>query len=251
MLDHRLGALLPAAAAQVVVALALLSGCSGPGPAVDSATPGGAGVGAPGPSPEVSQPIDERVTIASALWPELYGRSLRDMVSAYDVIVLGRVVSAEDISDLLPALAPEAPHDDEPPPPDHPKAQLTPVSEQPSGIPVMTRYSVEVAKAIKGAGLKAGHSIPVAQSGGVRDRVAYEVEGSPVIEVGKTYLLFLNRDDQLGWYEGAPFGRFVVDAAGRLQPASADWLSLPAVAELSGVSSESAVARVTAALAAR
>ncbi|MDO8613789.1 MAG: hypothetical protein Q7R32_13360 [Dehalococcoidia bacterium] len=203
-------------------------------------------------SPEAAaQGITRRVTIASALWPELYGRSLKDMASAYDVIVIGRVVSAEDISDILPTLVPEAPDDGEPPPPDHPKAQLTPISGQSDGVPVMTRYSVEVAKAIKGVGVKAGDSIPVAQSGGVKDRVAYEVEGSPVIEVGKTYLFFLDRDDQLGWYEGAPFGRFVLDAAGRIQPVDAEWSTLPAVAALTGIPSDKAAAEIAAALAPR
>jgi len=195
--------------------------------------------------------ITRRVTIASAVWPELYGRSLKQMASAYDVIVLGRVVSAEDISDMLPTLAPEATHVSESPPPDHPKAQLTPVSGPSDGIPVMTRYSVEVAKAIKGVGLKAGDSIPVAQSGGVKDGVAYEVERSPVIEVGKTYLFFLDRDDQLGWYEGAPFGRFLLDPAGRFNPADSNWAYLPAVAALTGLAPEKAAADIAAALAPR
>ena len=64
--------------------------------------------------------------------------------------------------------------------------------------------------------------------------VAYEFQEDPLLEVGKTYLFFMNLPDEGILYAGPPYGRFEVLPDGTLSVVSAQWSRLGAVKELNG-----------------
>ncbi len=68
----------------------------------------------------------------------------------------------------------------------------------------------------------------------MKNGIAYESAGNPVIEVGRTYVMFLSFDEK-GWHWSTPWGRFEVAPAGSLIPAAADyWQTLGVRQQLEG-----------------
>ena len=78
------------------------------------------------------------------------------------------------------------------------------------------------------------------QAGGVKNGIAYQLEGDPVIRVGVTYLFFLQRGPHS--YAGPAFGRFEIDAAGRFMPNG--WETYTGIAAVSGRTIDEAAARI-------
>lgn len=197
-----------------------------------------------------TQPITREVIIGEGRLPTLNASSLQAMVGAYDTIVVGDVLGATDRTCAdVPFAIDETPLPTEPPvrpPTDHPKYNR-PTPDCTQAGPTATDYSVGVVRSLR-SGVQAGAVIPVAQAGGVRNGVAYSLENDPVIRVGGRYLFFLRF--QGGHYAGPPFGRFEVDASGRLAVADEVWRYLPAVSRLAGRSVDEAVGEITAALSA-
>ncbi len=188
-----------------------------------------------GPDPEVI--VDHRV-VGTALWGADSGRDVATMASRHHAVVVVRVREREDLTwaESLPGIGsredfPSVDSDgspidldevDEDLPADHPKANATrPAIDPETQPPTLSRYNVEVIDIL-------GGRIPadgfwVYQSGGVKDGIAYEVEGDPVIELGRTYVMFLSLDSN-GWYWSIPWGRFEVVDGGRLLPvAEEEW----------------------------
>lgn len=144
--------------------------------------------------------------------PEISGAPIRD--------VEGRIVDrfAEDDAD---AVGP----------------QKDPTSADPTGgSPSMSRYRVEVIEELGGAGDPLESELWILQSGGVKDGIAYELQGDPVLEVGATYVTFLQEDEVGLW--STPWGRFTLDDSDETVPVADDWAQLGVVEELRGRSLE-------------
>lgn len=194
-----------------------------------------------------SSAIRERVVTGEARWKTVLGNSLESMVANNDLVVVARVVGVEDISDLEGAgydVGSTGPELYELQPGDPRYGLPTPAPYDPAtDPPQVSRYNLEVHEVLYGDAAK-GQVVPVTQSGGVRNGVAYETEGDPVIEVGKTYLLFLDRSDEYGWYWPTPWGRHELKENGKLEPVTSQWDGLTAQKELKGKSVDEAKARV-------
>jgi len=164
-------------------------------------------------------------------WAPLF-QSLPDLIRVDGTIVVGLVTGVFLPFDPRPGLLGQP--TPEPLPSDHPK-YFTPSPEELSRPPGrgFSVYSVELLAVLAPPSLQTGDTIAVMQSGGVFEGIAYEDHGDPVIEVGATYLFFLQ--PQLGlreisiaepWgttYSGGPFGRFLVDPDGRLNVVDDIW----------------------------
>jgi hypothetical protein len=202
------------------------------------------------PVADISTPVvsDKRV-VAQIDVPIWFAESMVELTKAYDSVVVGQVISSENIS--CPAVPPVDPdHEIKPPPTNDPKYLITPepvvCSELP---PSATKYSIRIIESVQ-SNFKAGDVVEVGQIGGIKDGVEYYAEGDPVYRMGTTYLLFLgpaDPTDPATLFESAPFGKFLLDDAGRLTPVDPIWASLPAVAELTGVTLEEANSLVAAA----
>lgn len=121
------------------------------------------------------------------------------MLGAHSEVAVVRTTSYEDISTTREYVAVT----------DLPAATADAGSE----YPTLAKFTAEVIQAAKSQSvLEPGEEIKILQIGGYQDGVAYQVEGDPLIEVGKTYLVFLS--DGPGGGEPAywtlPFGRFEV-----------------------------------------
>jgi hypothetical protein len=211
-------------AAALVVGLLLAAACAG-----DTG---------PDPDDELN-PANETGTILVD-----YYKSLDEMVRWANTIVVGRVTGT-----LLPCRS-RAGFLGDPEFADcalHPGQDGCPSAEallRPPGR-AFSVYSVEIQQVIASESLRPGGTIGLIQSGGICEdtppevaasydpKAAYETELDPLIEIGSTYLLFL--EPQLGLKEidiaepwgttyGAPaFGRFLIDADGRLQVVAKMW----------------------------
>ena len=144
-----------------------------------------------------------------------YWESLDDLVRLANTIVVGRVTGT-----------------------------LLPCRTQPGRG--FTVYSVEIEQVIAAESLRPGDTIGFLQSGGICEdtspevaaaydpQAAYETELDPIIGIGSTYLFFLDpmhtglRDIGVAepWgttYQAPPYGRFLIDADGRLQVVAKVW----------------------------
>jgi hypothetical protein len=98
----------------------------------------------------------------------------------------------------------------------------------------------------------------------VFDGVAYETIYERLMEAGSTYVFFLRESTKLRtlsipepWgvtFEGAPYGRFLLDNAGRLEPVSDFWRSdkcpvCYGVAAMTGLTADEATGKIAAAIA--
>lgn len=201
------------------------------------------------PSLDVQQGVPTRLVtdqpqvqiIGFARWPIAEAKSLKELAESHSTIVVGVVTAATDLT------APTASEDHapDPPPADHPKAGLQPRPYVPGeDPPTLTGYSVRVTTVLKGAGIRPGDTVTVHQAGGMRKGTAYQLEHDPVIQIGAAYLFFL-KDADGSALAGPPYGRFQVGRDNRLTPADSYWESLGAVKELSGLSVEEALRRVS------
>lgn len=191
-----------------------------------------------------TEPATDDVVIGVARWRTLDASSLKKMAATHDLIVVGQVTLATDITFAETASDDDQHPDGDAPPPDHPKAKVSPVlSPDPLRAPRTTLYSVQVLQIIGQPRLGIGDTISVGQVGGTKDGVAYHLENDPVMQVGATYLFFLREDVQgvPDVWVASPFGRFQLAPDGRLQPADSVWLYLPAVANLTGRTLDQAV----------
>ena len=84
---------------------------------------------------------------------------------------------------------------------------------------------------------------------------AYHLEGDPLLEVGNTYLLSLDRGlipefpNSMAYSIDVPFSRFLVDSDGKLQPVDQTWAFMPAVQALTGLAVDGAAAKIAEAVA--
>lgn len=237
-----------------VVILVLVSGCGERGgPGRGSFTPGNETI----PDVSAESGVTERenlpsqtgaVVIGYARYPTFYGSSLLEMVKKYDTIIVGRVAGVAVPFDPRPGFLGEP--TPELPPPGHPKASVLQDPDALSRPPgrMFTTYTIEVLRSIKSS-VSAGDSILVTQAGGMWEGRAHQLEGDPVLEIGSIYLFFLQKDDSAGDYTGIPFGRFKLDAGGRIRVVDERWHYLPAVAALDGLSVDEAVTVIGVALA--
>jgi len=86
-----------------------------------------------------------------------------------------------------------------------------------------TDFTVEVVDSVRG-GLKKGERVTITQLGGTEDSGAViNTEHDPLMQVGATELLFLNKDARSGKFftTGGGQGRFTVQSNGTLTPADA------------------------------
>ncbi|MFQ5503037.1 MAG: hypothetical protein ACE5EQ_12195, partial [Phycisphaerae bacterium] len=129
-----------------------------------------------------------------------FASSLMEMASPYETIIVGRVeevlVPYDPRSGFLGIATPEPPR---PLPSGHPKAGTigTPTPEELARPPgrLSTTYSVEVLRSIRPSSLAVGELIPVTQGGGVWDGEEHRISDDPVLELGATYLMFLEKDE--------------------------------------------------------
>jgi hypothetical protein len=181
-------------------------------------------------------------TIGFARWPLAYAKSLKEFTGSYSTIVVGVVTAAHDLS--APAEEASNHPQGDPLPAGHPKAglQLRPyvAGEDP---PTLTGYAVTVNTVIKGV-ISPGDTLKINQAGGMLKGVAYQVEHDPVIQVGATYLFFLNDADGSA-LEGPPYGRFQIGKDNRLTPVDPSWEYLGAVQELSSLTMNDALGKMS------
>lgn len=194
--------------------------------------------------------IFERRLLTAPFWLPWSGRDLATMASGHQAVVLVRVRGSEDLTwaEQLPGLPPRSDFpsidgatgqqidpnaQDEELPPGHPKAgKPRPVIDPETFPPTLSRYDLEVIEVLGGS--IGSEPLTVFQTGGVKNGIAYESAGNPVIEVGRTYVMFLSFDEK-GWHWSTPWGRFEVAPDGSLVPvAAADWRLLGVRQELEG-----------------
>ena len=212
----------------------------------------------------------QRVVIGTeADWAPFY-ESLDEMVNVSDTILMGRVTGVLLPFDPRPGYLGVTPGPTGPPlPPDDPKAKIpvrTPSPEELSRPPGrwFAVYSVAVVRVIKSPRVRSGDTIGVFQNYGVFDGVAYETIYERLMEAGSTYVFFLRESTKLRtisipepWgvtFEGAPYGRFLLDSAGKLEPASDFWRSdkcpvCYGVAAITSLTVDEAAAKIAAAIA--
>ena len=193
--------------------------------------------------------IRERVTIGEARRKTGLGVSYEAMLINAPDVVVGEVISVKDVSDL-PASGFRVDGGESEAqatvPPGHPKAGApTPSPYDPkSDPPQVSLYTIRVLESIVG-GLKAGEEINVMQNGGLRNGVAYELEGDPVIEVGKSYLMFAALQEGYGWYATMPWGRYEI-SNNKLVPVSAEFDAVNIQKALKGLDAADAKAKIKA-----
>ncbi len=203
------------------------------------------------PGPLAYPPIIvERRSTADVLWAPLSGQDLTTMAGAHKAVVLVRVRGSEDLTwaEQLPGLPPRSDFpsidgatgqqidpnaQDEELPPGHPKAgKPRPIIDPETFPPTLSRYDLEVIEVLGGS--IGSEPLTVFQTGGVKNGIAYESAGNPVIEVGRTYVMFLSFDEK-GWHWSTPWGRFEVAPDGSLLPVAADeWRLLGVRQQLEG-----------------
>lgn len=201
-------------------------------------------------------PTPTPVIMGDARWPVRLADSLQTLMQGYDAIIVGRVGAVALPFDPRPGYLGISPAPAFSLPPDHPKAGQTPSPEELSRPPGrgFTVYEIEVHKSLGPAGPSEGETIFVGQAGGIWEGVEHRIQGNPVLQVGKSYLLSVDLDQsvadavgQTGYFLGVPFAQFQVDTAGKLHPLDEVWAGLPAVSLLSGLPVDSALAFIESA----
>jgi hypothetical protein len=185
------------------------------------------------------------IVIGEARWPALNAESLEALVSAYDTILIGRVTGVRVEYEPVPTgpvASPEFPDG-------NPKASSSPPAFESTPESI---YIVAVERVIRSARPEDSETASVYQRGALVDGVAYQVSDDSLLDVGTTYLFFVeDLLPQLGldMYSGAPFGRYVV-GDGSIMVSDSAWSDAPAVRELDGLSLSDAIAEIEAAIAA-
>jgi hypothetical protein len=187
----------------------------------------------------------EKVVLEMHDYNPFIGDSLPQLTDFFDTIVVGRPVSVETgfpFADFFNRHLGAATCRAEP--------KCVPADADPSRAgPLVSTYRVEVVEVVKSEKLRAGDVIPLRQSGGVLDGVLREFTADPAIEIGPTYLMFIDlaRD---GFYGGSPMGRYELDSADVLHNVDpVYWLDLPGVRALEGVPLTQAIFQIEAVLA--
>jgi hypothetical protein len=136
------------------------------------------------------------------------------MVEFYDTIVIGRVEAVAEVR--------------------------YPDSVQPDGsrveLPPETIFLVSAVQVISAPRASQGATFSLLQSGGpTKEGVPFLIEGDPLVNVGQTYLMFLNDLSRTGadLFSGPAFGRFVVTNEGLIEPNG--WEASPGVSAVSDV----------------
>jgi hypothetical protein len=195
------------------------------------------------------------VVVAQGFPPLLNASSIEAMVAAYDTVVVGEVVSSQDMSCVKPEDADVDEHNDDSfeYPTWHPKAHSTPLPQVCEDLPpTVTAYAVKVSESYR-PNVAAGDMITIQQLGGIKDGVAYQGEGDPVLELGHAYLFFLRPavpSDPSSPLVGSGFGRFEIDSSGKLAVVDPIWDYLKAVSDLEELSLSEVDSAVAAAVAA-
>jgi hypothetical protein len=170
--------------------------------------------------------------------------SVKKLVSSFDAVVVGTVVSFKDASDP-PAGSAASPDTPSTAPAGSPKAnQPAPVIH----FPTNTRYTIEVTHVIKAKGIKSGATITVDQSGGVKDGISYESYADPLLHVGSTYLFPLLAVPTQSTYVSSPIARLEVGTDKKVHPIDAAWSGIGSNKELAGLDIDTAVAKAKAAI---
>lgn len=149
--------------------------------------------------------------------PLWYAESLRTMVEFYDTIIVGQVTGVSEVRH--------------------------PVRGQPDGslleLPPETVFSVKVDRVLSAPRVRDGDTISLVQAGGpTKDGQPFRLEGDPLVDVGQTYVMFMNDllfPMKLDLFSGPAFGRFVV-ANGIVMPNG--WDGELGVGAVSGVTRE-------------
>lgn len=155
-------------------------------------------------SPEAAYPpANATIQEAHASWAVGYG-SLAQIVADSQAVITGTVVSAR------------------------------PFQHQPDGL-LMTEYAVDVASASKGD-VRASDRVLVVQTGGVLNGKGMEFGDDPLMRVGESYLLFLQRPEGSPTYaaSGGPLGRYII-ASDVVRSRSVDYpgRAIPSVGDIS------------------
>jgi|GEM_PF-1998973 len=186
--------------------------------------------------------VDEssEVVFGSAYWfPGTY-ESLAGLLASTPIVVTGTVESAEIWGNRDVPGVPRVEIESGPPPdlPEtHPKygkqgSQFPPDDDGPPNITVYRFRISEVLADRNGDDLVSGQTISLYQNGGVKDGVAYTVEGFELFQDGEKYLLFLTRSGTMEWYGAPPFGQFKLDGQTLIGPEY--WANAGVVKELAG-----------------
>ena len=209
------------------------------------------------PAAEGIRTVDS-VDIGTALYAPFY-ESLETLTRVFDVIIVGRVTDTLLPFDPRPGfkgLTPEQLEAIQSGPKGH---ELTPeeLSRPPGrGFSV---HAVEVLSVISADDVLEGDVIGVLQSGGTFEGTAYQTEGNPVLGLGSPFVLFLQEyrglqdiSEPEPWgitYSGAPFGRVVEGADGKLAVVDKRWQCIPCEGPraIIGQTLESAAERIVAA----
>lgn len=203
------------------------------------------------PNPDVNTPtpavqrerIDSHVEAGQAFWITESGANVEAFARISVGAVVVRVLEREDLTDpnSLPSIADREIRDAEGNLVDKfaddnsndADPRKDPASADPTGgPPSMSRYRVEVIEDLAGTDPSFEGELWILQSGGVKDGIAYELQGDPVIEVGATYVTFLQEDNVGLW--STPWGRFAIDDSGETVVVTDEWAQLGVVEELSG-----------------
>ena len=171
--------------------------------------------------------------------------SLVTLAGSHEYIVVARVTS---MSSGYPLARSAVAHfiPETPLPPDDPKANITPDPDGRIG-PVGSQYKLEVVRTIQSSDLAVGDSFAITAWGGKIDGVRYESAGDPLLEVGTTYLLFLERPHEAA-FTSLPFGRYKISSDGRLQRVTTQFDVFDAVSSLSGLGLDEAITKIDDAL---
>ena len=188
----------------------------------------------------------ERVEIGGmSSRPLSWADSVESLARFHEYVVVARVTSVGVgyplAETLVEHLVPK-----EPLPADHPKASITPDPEGKIG-PVGSRFQLEVLRVIGGSDVARGETLAVTMWGGVIDGVRYEDAGDPLLEVGTTYLFFLNRP-AVATFTSLPFARFEISEDGRLQRVTDHYDIFGAITELRELPLEDAITKIDEAI---
>lgn len=188
----------------------------------------------------------ERVEIGGLTYlPVSLGDSVETLTRSQEYVVVARVTSVAVgyplAESLVEHLIPKTPL-----PPEHPKANVAPDPDGKIG-PVGSRYRLEVLEVIDAPDLAVGDSFSITAWGGTIDGVRYEDAGDPLLEVGTSYFMFLQKPGS-ETFTSLPFGRFEISRDGRLQRVTDHFDILGAVSELKGLPLNEAIARVDSVL---
>ncbi len=158
----------------------------------------------------------------------IYGSSLARLLDAYPVVLVGYVEQVRPLEagfQVVGVIGPGTP----------PPGVTVMPRPSPQPLPVGTsEYRVLVQTPVAG-GLQAGGTITLKGPGAIVDSVAYIVRGEPLMEAGRSYLLFLPADAASGRGElPSAYARFTIGTDGRLSPSDPQWAAMGVVRALAG-----------------